>query len=87
MTDEPRDPATAHIVKTVHEAVALLDRSEAQIRDLIETSLMDVAGVNRTKVSDAMLTRDELTKQVLALRLQHLKAAFKHLRDNLPSDL
>ena len=57
------------------------------IRDLIETRLMDVAGINRTKVSDAMLSRDELAKHITAIRTQHIKAAFKHLRDNLPSDL
>jgi hypothetical protein len=85
--NELRDPATTHIFTTVHEAVAILDASEPMIRDLIETRLMDVAGINRTKVSDAMLTRDELTRQIINIRTQHIKAAFKHLRDNLPSDL
>jgi hypothetical protein len=81
------DPAAAHIIKTFHEAISILDKCEPQIRDLIETNLMDVAGINRTKVSDAMLTRDELTKHIVALRHHHLKAAFRHLRDNLPSDI
>jgi hypothetical protein len=81
------DPAGPHIVKTFHEALDILDKCEPAIRDLIETNLMDVAGVNRTKVSDAMLTRDELTKRIVALRHHHLKAAFRHLRDNLPSDI
>lgn len=81
------DPAGAHIVKTFHEALDMLDQSEPQIRDMIETHLMDVAGINKTKVKDAMLTRDELTKRIVALRHHHLKAAFRHLRDNLPSDI
>jgi len=81
------DPHAAHILRTFKEAISILDQSEAPIRDLIETRLMDVAGVNRTKVSDAMLTRDELTKHVVAIRHQHIRAAFKHLRDNLPSDI
>jgi hypothetical protein len=81
------DPAGAHIVKTFHEAIDILDDCEPQIRDLIETNLMDVAGINRTKVSDAMLTRDELTKKIVALRHRHIKAAFRHLREHLPSDI
>ena len=81
------DPATPHIVKTFHEAISILDQCEPKIRDLIETHLMDVAGINRTKVSDAMLTKDELTKHIVALRHHHIKAAFRHLRDNLPSDI
>ena len=81
------DPAGPHIVKTFHEAIDMLDQCEPKIRDLIETHLMDVAGINRTKVSDAMLTKDELTKHIVALRHHHIKAAFRHLRDNLPSDI
>jgi hypothetical protein len=81
------DPAGTHIVKTFHEAIDILDQSEPKIRDMIETHLMDVAGINRTKVSDAMLSADELTKHITALRHHHIKAAFRHLRDNLPSDI
>jgi hypothetical protein len=81
------DPAGPHIVKTFHEALDILDQSEPAIRDMIEGGLMDVAGINRTKVSDAMLTKDELTKRIVALRHHHIKAAFRHLRDNLPSDI
>jgi energy-converting hydrogenase A subunit M len=81
------DPAGPHIVKTFHEAINILDQSEPAIRDMIETHLMDVAGINKTRVGDAMLTRDELTKKIVALRRHHLKAAFRHLRDNLPSDI
>lgn len=82
-----RDPAGPHIFKTFKEALDILDQSEPQIRDMIEVHLMNVAGINRTKVSDAMLTRDELTKHIVALRHRHIKAAFRHLRDNLPSDV
>lgn len=81
------DPAARHILKTFHEAVNILDQSEPAIRDMIENGLMDVAGINRTKVGDAMLTCDKLTKEIAKLRHKHLKAAFRHLRDNLPSDL
>lgn len=81
------DPAGPHIVKTFHEAIDILDRCEPQIRDLIEVNLMDKAGINKTKVSDAMLTRDELTNKIVALRHRHIKAAFRHLREHLPSDV
>lgn len=81
------DPAGPHIVKTFHEALDILDQGEPKIRDLIEVNLMDVAGVNRTKVSDALLSRDELTKAIVKIRHHHIKAAFRHLRDNLPSDI
>lgn len=81
------DPAGPHIVKTFHEALDILDRSEPQIRDLIEVNLMDVAGINRTKVKDALLSRDELTKKIIAIRHRHIKAAFRHLRDHLPNDV
>lgn len=82
-----RDPAGPHIVKTFHEALDILDQSELHVRDLIETSLMNVAGINKTKVSDAMLSRDELTKKIVAIRHHHIKAAFRHLREHLPSDV
>ena len=81
------DPAGPHIVKTFHEALDILDQGEPKIRDLIEVNLMDVAGVNRTKVSDALLSRDELTNAIVKIRHHHIKAAFRHLRDNLPSDI
>jgi len=81
------DPAGPHIVKTFHEAIDILDACEPAIRDMIETHLMDVAGINKTRVSDAMLSRDELTKRIVALRHHHIKAAFRHLREHLPSDI
>ena len=81
------DPAGPHIVKTFHEALDILDQGEPKIRDLIEVNLMDTAGVNKTRVSDAMLTRDELTKMIVKIRHHHIKAAFRHLRDNLPRDI
>jgi hypothetical protein len=82
-----KDPHGPRIVKVFHEALDILDQSEPLVRDLIECRLMNVAGVNNTKVSDAMLKRDDLTKEVIRIRQHHIKAAFRHLRDNLPSDI
>ena len=82
-----RDPHTQHIIRTFHEAINHLDKSEPAIRDLIEGELMDVAGINRTKVGDAITAGNELTKKIVAIRTKHIKEAFRHLRDNLPSDI
>ncbi len=81
------DPHGPHIVRTFHEALDILDASEPPVRDLIEKSLVNVAGINNTKVSDAMLTRDELAKEIARIRYHHIKLAFRHLRERLPSDI
>lgn len=82
-----RDPHTRRILQVFREAVGHLDASEAQIRDLIETRLMDVAGVNRTKVGDALRACDALVKEIAVIRFKHIKRAFRHMRDHLPSDI
>jgi hypothetical protein len=85
--DNSSDPHAKHIVRTFMEAINILDASEPQIRDMIENQLFDVAGINRTKVSDAMLKRDDLAKKIAAVRHHHIKKAFRHLRDRLPNDI
>lgn len=82
-----RDPHTQHIIRTIYEAINHLDESEAKIRDLIESRLMDIAGINRTKVSDAVTAGANLAKEIAAIRHHHIKRAFRHLRDRLPSDI
>jgi len=82
-----RDPYTQEIIVAFMEAVNHLDASEPAIRDLIEGDLMDIAGFNRTKVSDAITAGNNLAKKIAALREKYIKRAFRHLRDKLPSDL
>jgi hypothetical protein len=82
--DNTTDPYAKHIIQTFMEAIRILDQSEPQVRDMIENQLFDVAGINKTKVSDAMLTRDELAKKIAAVRHHHIKKAFRHLRAKLP---
>lgn len=77
---------TARIVTVFNTAIAILDASEPLVRDLIENELMDVAGFNRTRISQAMLVRDQVTKKIAALRLPYIKKAFRYLRDNLPEE-
>lgn len=82
-----KDPHGMHIVRSFHHAVSILDGTEPQIRDLIEGELMDVAGINRTKISDARLATDSVVQKIVAIRVKAMKDAFRHLRDQLPSDL
>jgi hypothetical protein len=79
-----KDPLAAKIRRTFEEAVAMVDASEDKIRAMIENDLMDVAGINRTKVSDAILACDDLSKKISAIRHHHIKKAFQHLKANLP---
>lgn len=82
-----RDPYTQEIIVAFMEAVNHIDASEPAIRDMIEGDLMDIAGINRTKVSDAITAGNNLAKKIAALREKHIKRAFRHIRDKLPSDL
>jgi hypothetical protein len=81
------DAHAKHIVKHFHHAISILDSTEPMIRHLIESELMDVAGINRTRVGDARKAADEVTKKIVAIRANAIKQAFRHLRDNLPSDI
>lgn len=81
------DPHAKHIVRHFHDAIAIIDSTEPMIRHLIESELMDVAGINRTRISDAKTAATELTKKIVAIRTKAIKQAFRHLRDNLPSDV
>lgn len=85
--DKTRDPHTQHIIRTFYEAINHIDLSEAAIRDMIEGELMDVAGINRTKVSAAVTAGNNVAKKIAALRKQHIVRAFRHLRKHLPSDI
>lgn len=82
-----RDPHTQHIIRTFYEAINHIDQSEPLIRDMIESELMDVAGINRTKVSAAITAGNNVAKKIAALRKQHIIRAFRHLRKHLPSDI
>jgi hypothetical protein len=82
-----KDPFVRHVVQTFAKAISMLDKSEPLIRDIIENDLMDVAGINRAKVSDVIIAGDETAKRVSAIRLKSIKTVFRYLRDNLPQDV
>ena len=69
-------------VKTWGAAIAMLDKSELEIRDLIERDLQGVAGVSGTKVGAAMIAVDNLMVKIKHIRLEAIKASFRHIRDN-----
>jgi hypothetical protein len=83
--EEWRDPLTQEIIVAFMEAVNHIDASEPAIRDMIEGDLMDVAGINRTKVSDAITAGNDLAKKIATIREKHIKRAFRHLRNKLPN--
>lgn len=85
--EKTRDPHTQHIIRTFYEAINHIDLSEPVIRDMIESELMDIAGVSGTKVSAAVTAGNNVAKKISALRAQHIKRAFRHLRKHLPSDI
>lgn len=87
LLEKVRHHGTPHIIRTFFQAINHLDETEPLMRDMIESDLMDVAGINRTKVSDAVNAGNTLAKKIAALRKQHIIRAFRHLRDNLPSDI
>lgn len=83
MASEP-DKELTQILRAFTTAIGMLDSTEASIRDLIESDLMDVAGINGSRVGDAQAAAIAVTKKIAAIRTKAIKAAFRHLRDNLP---
>ena len=75
---------TEHVRKTFQQALDILDQSEPLMREVIESELFDVAGVNNTKRNMSKAATDKVMKKIVAIRTHHVKAAFKHLRANLP---
>lgn len=72
------------ILRTFLVAIAVLDKTEPKIRDMIENDLMDIAGINRAKVQEVILAGDACAKRVSVLRRKAIKLAFRYLREKLP---
>lgn len=81
------DPIAPSVLAAFAEATGILDASEARVRDMIENGLMDVAGINRTRVVDAINAGNDVARRVTELRTHHLKKAFRLLREKLPKDV
>lgn len=68
--------------KAFSTAIAILDKSELEVRDLIERGLQDIAGVSGTKYGAAMRAVDKIMVQIKRIRLEAIKASFRHIRSN-----
>lgn len=86
LATDPTDPEAKRIVAVFNQAISIIDASEPKIRDMIESGMMDVAGVSGTKVSGGIKAVKDLSAQIAHVRQHHIKAAFRHLRKHLPSD-
>jgi hypothetical protein len=84
--DSGRDPHAQHIIRTFMEAINHIDESEPKIRDLIESRLMDVAGLPG-KVKGTVAIGKQLANEIAVIRHHHIVRAFRHLREHLPSDI
>ena len=83
----PTEAETEHTRKaktfrTWSTAIAKLDKSEIEIRDLIERGLQDIAGVSGTKYGAAMRAVDRIMARIKHIRLEAIKASFRHIRDH-----
>lgn len=86
LASDPTDPEAKRIVAVFNQAISIIDASEPKIRDMIESGMMDVAGVSGTKVRGGIKAVKDLSAQIAHVRQHHIKAAFRHLRKHLPSD-
>lgn len=73
----------ARLVKVWNTAIGLLDRTEPRLRDLIERELLDVAGIDHTRIGDAMQATEDLMKKIRPIRQKAFKDAFRYLRGKL----
>ena len=68
--------------KTWRTAIAILDKSEIGVRDLIERDLQNIAGVSGMKYGNAMRAVDKLMAKIKRVRLEAVKASFRHIQDH-----
>ena len=64
-------------------AIAMLDRTEPAIRDIIERDLVNIAGMSGIRYGEAMRAADKLGKKIERIRTRAIKQAFRHLRSKL----
>ena len=74
----------ARWIKTWSTAINIIDKSELEVRDLIERDLADLAGLSGIKYGEAMRAADKLSVKIKAVREAAIKQAFRYLRDRAP---
>ena len=65
-----------------NRAIAMIDRSEVVIRDLIERELSGIAGISGIRYGDAMKAADRVSVKVAAIRKRAIQRAFRLIRDH-----
>lgn len=63
------------------QAIAILDHSEIEVRDVIERGLSGVAAIEGTRYGDANKAVDDVMVQVGKIRTRAIKQAFRLIRD------
>lgn len=76
-------PTASHPVHIWNTAIAILDKSEIEVRDVIERDLHGVAGAHKLRVGDAMRLTAQVMKKIKVIRTEAIKQAFRHIRGNL----
>lgn len=74
-----------HVKKTFKQALDILDASEPAIREVIESELFDCTGPNSSKKNMSKKAVARAMARIAAIRTDHVKRAFRHLRSNLPN--
>lgn len=70
------------VVRAIAEAIAMLDESESEIRDVIERELAPMEGRVRIREVDMIVSR--LMQEIAVIRSRAFRKAFRHIRSNLP---
>jgi hypothetical protein len=82
--EDHKTAGAAKIVATFNQAINVVDHTEATVRNMIENDLMDIAGINGTKVKGTVAAGKALAQKIAVVRANAIKRAFRHLRANLP---
>lgn len=78
---QPQPKSKAKLAAVWNQAIAILDQSEIEMRDVIERGLADYAGLDHLKIGDGLAAADRVSKQCAAIRVKAIKRAFRLLRD------
>lgn len=73
-----------HVRKVLKESLDILDASEPKMREIIESELFDCTGPNSTKRNMSKKAVERAMARISAIRTDHVKRCFRHLRANLP---
>jgi hypothetical protein len=67
--------------KAWNAAIRVLDKTEPEIRDVIERGLVNIAALEHIRYGEAMKKVDQVVAKVAAIRTRAIKQAFRIIRD------